>query len=65
MYGDSSATLRLCAWCQAEQEAEFFAEDWENGAGTDNGASKGILFPMALVCWWWRRSVLSTDEMRA
>ena len=32
------ATLCLFAWCQAEREAEFFVEDWGDGAGTDNGA---------------------------
>ena len=25
--------------CLAEREAEFFAKDWGDGAGTDNGAS--------------------------
>ena len=33
------ATLCLLAWCQAEREAEFFVEDWGDGAGTDTGAS--------------------------
>ena len=32
-------TLCMLAWCQAEHEAEFFAENWGAGAGTDNGAS--------------------------
>jgi hypothetical protein len=39
MSGESAATLCLFAWCQAEREAEFFVEDWGDGAGTDNGAS--------------------------
>ena len=39
MSGESAATLCKFAWCQAEREAEFFVEDWGNGAGTDNGAS--------------------------
>jgi len=39
MSGGSAATLCLFAWCQAEREAEFFVEDWGDGAGTDNGAS--------------------------
>ena len=43
MSGESAATPHLFAWCQAEREAECFAEDWWDGAGTDNSAS-------ALVC---------------
>ena len=39
MSGESAATLYLFACCQAEREAECFAEDWGNGAGTDNSAS--------------------------
>ena len=39
MAGESAATLCLFAWCQAELEAEFFAEDWGNGARTDDGTS--------------------------
>ena len=36
---ESAATLCLFAWCQAERETGFFVEDWEDGAGTDHGAS--------------------------
>ena len=39
MSGESAATLCLFARCQAEREAEFFLDDWGDGAGTDNGAS--------------------------
>ena len=39
MAGESAATLCLFAWCQAELEAEFLAEDWGDGARTDDGTS--------------------------
>ena len=39
MSGESTATLCLVAWFQAEREAQFFVKDWRDGAGTDNGAS--------------------------
>jgi hypothetical protein len=41
MSGESAVTLCLFAWCQAVQEAEFFVEDWVDGAGADTG--KGAL----------------------
>ena len=43
MYGESAASLCLFAWCQAERAAEFFVEDWGDGAGTDNGAKFNAL----------------------
>ena len=39
MSGECAATLCWFAWCLAEREAEFFVEDWGDGAGTDNCAS--------------------------
>jgi hypothetical protein len=39
MSGESAATLCLFAWCQAGREAEFFVDDWGDGAGADNGAN--------------------------
>ena len=39
MSGESTATLCLFAWCQAEREAEFFVDGWGDCSGTDNGAS--------------------------
>jgi len=45
MSGESAATLCLFACCQAEREAEFFVEDWGDGAGTDNGASASVEAP--------------------
>jgi hypothetical protein len=39
MSGESAAMLCLFAWCQAGREAEFFVEDWGDGAGADNGAN--------------------------
>ena len=62
MSGESAATLCLFAWCQAEREAEFFVEDWGDGAGTDNGASARVGASkrafrrwdtrLALAVWW-------------
>jgi hypothetical protein len=46
MSGESAVTLCLFAWCQAVLEAEFFVDDWGDGAGSGNsdnalvGASK-------------------------
>ena len=39
MSGESAATLCLFAWCQAGREAEFFVDDWGDGAGADNEAN--------------------------
>jgi hypothetical protein len=39
MSGERVVTLCLFAWCQAVLEAEFFVEDWGDGAGADNGAN--------------------------
>ncbi|KAJ1493676.1 hypothetical protein T484DRAFT_1767664 [Baffinella frigidus] len=39
MSGESAATLCLLAWCQAGREAQFFVNDWGDGAGADNEAN--------------------------
>ena len=39
MSGESAATQCLFAWYRAGLEAEFFVEDWGDGAGIDNGYS--------------------------
>jgi hypothetical protein len=39
MSGETAATLCLFAWCQAGREAEFFVDDWGDGAGADNEAN--------------------------
>jgi len=50
MSGESSATLCLFAWCQAEREAEFFVEDKGDGARTDNGEASKCALVEASKC---------------
>ena len=37
--GESAVTLCMFAWCQAVLEAEFFVDDWGDGAGSGNSDS--------------------------
>ena len=39
MSEESVATVCVIAWCQAGLEAEFFVEDWGDGAGAENGSN--------------------------